>query len=160
MPSGQNNVNAGSGGVIQGNAAQSTTTIANNTTADVGSEANINVTGSVPNPGRFVLYALNNVDGTDTVNLDTGGLIDGSNATSTIDADTNNATVEIGPGASHHHGGRRRPRHPHHGEHLGRAHRPHLRPGLARDRSMPRRRSARPTGSRSTPAPSSRRRAT
>ena len=99
VPSGQNNVNAGSGGVIQGNAAQSMTTITNNTTADIGAGANINVTGSVTNPGLFELYALNNVNGTDTVNLDTGGLIDSSDATSTIHADTNNATAEIGPGA-------------------------------------------------------------
>ena len=99
VPSGQNNVSAGSGGVIQGNASQSQTSITNNTTADVGAGANLNVTGSVTNPGLFELYALNNLDGTDTVNLDTGGLIDGSNATSTIHADTNNATAEIGPNA-------------------------------------------------------------
>ncbi len=99
VPSGQNNISAGSGGVIQGNAAESTTTIANYTTADVGSHANINVTGSATNPGLFVLYALNTVNGSDSVNLDTGGLIDGSNATSTIHADTNNATAEIGPNA-------------------------------------------------------------
>ena len=58
---------------------------------------NINVTGSTINPGLFELYALNNVDGSDTVDLDTGGVIDGSDATSTIHADTNDATAEIGP---------------------------------------------------------------
>ena len=100
VPSGQNNVSAGSGGVLEGNAAQSTTTIANFTTADVGANANINVTGSITNPGLFELYALNNVDGSDTVNLDTGGVIDGSDATSTIHADTNDATAQIGPGAT------------------------------------------------------------
>ena len=100
VPSGQNNVSAGSGGVLEGNAAQSTTTIANFTTADVGANANINVTGSTTNPGLFELYALNNVDGSDTVNLDTGGVIDGSDATSTIHADTNDATAQIGPGAT------------------------------------------------------------
>ncbi|MFI5455223.1 MAG: beta strand repeat-containing protein [Isosphaerales bacterium] len=100
VPAGQNNVSAGSGGVIQGNAAQSTTTIANFTTADVGAHANLNVTGSTTNPGLFELYALNNVDGSDTVKLDTGGLIDGSDATSIIHADTNNATAEIGPSAT------------------------------------------------------------
>ena len=99
VPSGQDNVDAGSGGVIQGNAAESTTNIANNTTADIGSNANVNVTGSITSPGLFVIYALNNVDGSDTVKLDTGGLIDGSNATSIIHADTNNATAEIGPNA-------------------------------------------------------------
>jgi hypothetical protein len=99
VPAGQNNVSAGSGGVLQGNAAQSTTSITNNTTADVGAGANLNVTGSITDPGLFALYALNNVDGTDTVNLDTGGLIDGSDATSTIHADTNNATAEIGSNA-------------------------------------------------------------
>src|SRR5208283_215490 len=36
----------------------------------------------------------------DTVDLDTGGLIDGSDSTSTIHANTNNATAEIGPGAT------------------------------------------------------------
>ena len=61
--------------------------------------ANINVTGSPTDPGLFVLYALNTVNGADTVDLDTGGLIDGSDATSTIHANTNNATAEIGPGA-------------------------------------------------------------
>ena len=63
VPAGQNNVSAGSGGVIQGNAAQSTTTIANYTKADVGAHANINVTGSPTDPGLFVLYALNTVNG-------------------------------------------------------------------------------------------------
>jgi hypothetical protein len=100
VPAGQNNVSAGSGGVLLGNAAQSTTTIANDTTADVGANANINVTGSITNPGLFELYALNNVDASDTVNLDTGGVIDGSDATSTIDAGTNDATAQIGANAT------------------------------------------------------------
>ncbi len=88
--------------MIQGNAAQSSTTIANNTMADVGANASINVTGSTTNPGLFELYALNNVDGSDTVNLDTGGLIDGSDATSSIDAATNDANAQIGPNATIH----------------------------------------------------------
>jgi mucin-19 len=96
VPSGQNNVSAGSGGVLQGNAAESDTYITNNTTADIGSSANIDVTGSTASPGLFLVYALNNVNGSDTVNLDTGGLIDGSDATSIIHADTNNATAQIG----------------------------------------------------------------
>ncbi len=100
VPSGQNNVSAGSGGVLVGNAAQSTTTIANNTTADVGASASIDVTGSIADPGLFELYALNNVDGSDNVDLDTGGLIDNSDATSTIHADTNDATAQIGPNAT------------------------------------------------------------
>ena len=100
VPSGQNNVSAGSGGVLQGNAAQSTTSISNVTVANVGSNANIAITGSTTSPGVFELYALNNVNGTDSVNLDTGGLIDGSDATSTIDAGTNNATAEIDSGAT------------------------------------------------------------
>ena len=100
VPAGQYNVSAAAGGVLEGNAAQSTTTIANFTTADVGAGANINVTGSTANPGLFELYALNNVIGSDSVNLDTGGVIDGSDATSTIDAGTNDATAQIGPNAT------------------------------------------------------------
>ncbi len=99
VPSGQYNVQAGSGGVLQGNAAQSTTTISNYTTADLGSDANVEVTGSTTDPGIFEIYAKNIVNGSDTVDLDTGGVIDGSDATSTIDAGTNNAKALIDPGA-------------------------------------------------------------
>ena len=100
VPSGQYNVQAGSGGVFQGNAAQSNTSISNYTTAELGSDANVDVTGSTTDPGIFEIYAQNNVNGNDAVDLDTGGVIDGSDATSTIDAGTNNATALIDPGAT------------------------------------------------------------
>jgi len=82
--------------VIQGNAAESETDIANRTHAVVGSDANITFAGSVYNPGEFRLTAYNDVEGYDDVKLDSGGLIVGSGATSAIRADVNDATAAIG----------------------------------------------------------------
>ncbi len=98
VPTGQGqwDVQAGSGGVIAGSAAESQTDIANNTSATIGNYANISVVGSISNPGAFVVSAYNDVEAYDSVDIDSGGLIDGAGAESEIRADTNNATAGIG----------------------------------------------------------------
>jgi len=91
------NVQAGSGGVLVGTAAVSTTDIANYTSATIGNSDTIHVTGDLPaGQGNFVVSASNNVDATDSVRLDSGGLIDGAGATDSIKADTNDATASVG----------------------------------------------------------------
>jgi len=78
------NVKAGSGGVLQGNAAESETDIANITHAVVHDSAVLTVNGDVSNPGEFRLSAFNDVEAYDDVKLDSGGVIVGSGATSAI----------------------------------------------------------------------------
>ena len=90
------NVEAGSGGVFEGNAARSETDIANITHASVGPRAQIEIVGDPSLPGEFRMTAYNDVEGADDVRLDSGGLIVGSGVTCAIRADTNDAIVEIG----------------------------------------------------------------
>ncbi|MEJ2723028.1 MAG: hypothetical protein P8175_00020 [Deltaproteobacteria bacterium] len=94
------NVEAGSGGVLQGNASESETDIANITHATVGADATITVIGNPFLPGEFRVSAFNDVEGYDDVRLDSGGLIVGSGATSAIRADTNDAIVTIEDGVT------------------------------------------------------------
>jgi len=93
------NVKTGSGGVFEGNAAESETDIANRTYTTIGDYATIDVVGSLYNPGNFILRAYNDVEGTDDVKLDSGGVIVGSAATSAIRADINDGIVSIGNNA-------------------------------------------------------------
>ncbi|EXI89661.1 MAG: hypothetical protein AW11_01349 [Candidatus Accumulibacter regalis] len=93
------NIRAGSGGVWQGNAAESNTDIVNRTHSTIGDHAQVNVTGNISAPGALILNAFNDVEGYDKVKLDTGGVIVGSGATSAIRANTNDARVKIGDGA-------------------------------------------------------------
>ncbi|MCA9197241.1 MAG: hypothetical protein KDA87_06870, partial [Planctomycetales bacterium] len=91
-----NNVQAGSGGVLQGNASESETDINNDTLATLGNHVTLEVEGDVFSPGNFLVSAFNDVEGEDDVQLDTGGLIVGSGATSNIRLNENNATAAIG----------------------------------------------------------------
>jgi hypothetical protein len=74
----QHNVQAGSGGVIQGNASESETTISHATRAAIGAGAKVDVVGDASGNGTFRLNVFNDVEGYDDVRLDTGGLIVGS----------------------------------------------------------------------------------
>ena len=66
-------VQAGSGGVIAGSAAQSMTNISNDTEATIGNSVTIDVVGSLSDPGAFVVSAYNDVEASDWVDLDAGG---------------------------------------------------------------------------------------
>ena len=81
---GEWDVQAGSGGVLAGSAAQSITNIANNTTATIGNYETIAVVGSVSDPGDFVVSAYNDVEAYDSVDVDAGGVIDGTGVVSEI----------------------------------------------------------------------------
>jgi len=121
------NVKAGSGGVLQGNAAESKTDIANITHATIGSGAQIDVIGDTNNPGNFLVNAFNDVEGWDAVKLDSGGAIVGSGVTDIIRAATNDAIVSIGNNRPYHHHRRRRSPDPHAGSTHGPARGSHLR---------------------------------
>ena len=53
----------------------------------------IAVTGSISNPGDFIVSAYNDVEAYDSVDIDAGGAIAGAGVVSEIRADTNNATA-------------------------------------------------------------------
>ena len=89
-------IQAGSGGVLEGSAADSETDITNNTTASIDDNVTITIVGNTSNPGALVVSAYNDVEAADWVDLDSGGLIDGAGAVSEIRADTTNATASIG----------------------------------------------------------------
>jgi hypothetical protein len=93
---GNENVDAGAGGVIEGNSSESETFISNYTHALINNYVTIDETGSVSDPGDFVLLAENNIVATDSVLLDTGGVIDGSGVDDWIKADTNQAYAALG----------------------------------------------------------------
>jgi len=99
VPQGQYNVQAGSGGAIEGTAAKSETDIVNVTHAFVGANATITVTGNIYEAGDFLVSALNDVEAYDDVRIDAGGLILGSKAASKIRANVNDAIVRIGDNA-------------------------------------------------------------
>ena len=96
LPSGSWDVQAGSGGVLAGSAAESVTNITNNTSAVIGDNVSISVFGSISNPGDFVVSAYNDVEAYDSVELDAGGAIVGAGVVSHILANTNNATASLG----------------------------------------------------------------
>ena len=97
---GDNNVKSGSGGVFQGNNAESVTIVENRTHATIGDGASVKVTGSMFAPGNFLLSALNDHTGNDEVLLDTGGVFAGSGVTSHIRVNVNEAVAAIGKGAT------------------------------------------------------------
>ncbi|MFY9855166.1 MAG: hypothetical protein WAK26_14945, partial [Terracidiphilus sp.] len=96
VPSGQYNVDAGSGGAIEGSAAESETSISNYTHALINDYVTIDENGSASAPGDFVLSAMNNIVATDSVLLDSGGAIVGSGVVDWINANTNQAYAGIG----------------------------------------------------------------
>ena len=89
-------VQAGSGGVFAGSAADSETDITNNTSATIGNYVSIAVIGSTSDPGDFIVSAYNDVEAYDSVDIDAGGAIAGAGVVSEIRADTNNATASLG----------------------------------------------------------------
>ncbi len=91
------NVNSASGAALGDfPGASSSSTIANTTAVNVGDGATINVIGNYFDPGDFVLLALNDIQAVDKVEINNGAFVAASFAGSSITADTDSATVNIG----------------------------------------------------------------
>lgn len=101
LPSGENyDVQAGSGGIVNGSAAKSETTIANTTKVTIGDGAALTMSGLRYSPGSLNLTAKNDVIAKDSVRLDAGGAIEIAKAVSTINNTQNDALIDIGSGAT------------------------------------------------------------
>lgn len=100
-PSAGYNVDSGSGGLLNGAAASSTSTIRNSARVDIGHDAQINATKTGTQPvGSLNLAAWNEVEANDRVRLDSGGAIAIAKAESDIRADRNDAVVHVGDNAT------------------------------------------------------------
>ncbi|MCP4765350.1 MAG: hypothetical protein GY875_03690, partial [Gammaproteobacteria bacterium] len=93
------NVVSGSGGLLDLPAASSRSTIINNTDVNVGTGTTLAQTGSRFNPGTFEFDALNDVTAADKVKMNAGGAIALAKGKSTINATTNNASINVGQAA-------------------------------------------------------------
>ncbi|MEN6412388.1 MAG: hypothetical protein ABFC84_06420, partial [Veillonellales bacterium] len=93
------NVSAGAGGLLNGSAASSQSTITDTTQVTVGNNARITITGDPDNPGQTNFTAVNDLDAHDQTKLDSGGAIAIAKAESIITAPVL-AQVTIGSGAS------------------------------------------------------------
>lgn len=100
-PSAGYNVDSGSGGLLNGAAARSTSTIRNSALIDIGHDVQINaaIAGTLPT-GSITLAAWNAVDANDRVRLDSGGAIAIAKAESEIRNDRNDAVVHVGDNAT------------------------------------------------------------
>ncbi len=94
------NINSIAAGVGSLAGASSTTTIVNTTTVNVGDGATVDVIGSYFNPGDCSFEALNDIQAVDKTVINNGGFVAVSTAVSSITADTDNATVNIGSNTS------------------------------------------------------------
>ncbi len=93
------NANAGAGGLLQGAAAQSISTIDSTANVVIGNNSQINVIGDRYDPGRTDFRAANNIFASDKARLDTGGAISVARAESKI-LSTNTATITMGTGST------------------------------------------------------------
>ena len=90
--------NAAAGGGINGTGASSTITLNGTSSVVIGTGAGL-LAGTGATAGAMNIVADTTVNVADLVTLQTGGAIEGSGASSTLDATLNN-TVEIGSGAN------------------------------------------------------------
>lgn len=75
---GKVNINSGSGGLLDGSAGASTTTVLMNTTSNIGNNVDLHVVGDGgwdKNPQDLVIQAFNEVEGNDRVKLKSGGAV-------------------------------------------------------------------------------------
>jgi len=93
-------VTSGSGGLLDAPAASSISNITNNTRVDVGSGTAIVQLGEPSAAGAYEFDALNKVTAKDRVRMNAGGAVALAKGVSIIDANTNNATVNIGDGVT------------------------------------------------------------
>ena len=94
------NVISNSGGLVDAPAAESLTTISNKALVDVGAGAHLEQTGSKTAPGSFAFDASNRVQALDRVKMSSGGAISAASGRSAVLADTNDAKVYVGTGAT------------------------------------------------------------
>jgi filamentous hemagglutinin family protein len=92
-------VDSGSGGLLNGAAALSKSTINNSAKVNVEKRARIEVDVAGDNAGKTTLAARNDVQAKDTVRLDSGGAIAIAKAESVLKSDNNLAQVNVGDGA-------------------------------------------------------------
>ena len=90
------NVDSNSGGLADVPAAGSATVIATNALVEVGADAHLAQTAA----GTYTLDAGNDVTAIDKVKMASGGLVSAASGKSSIAADTNNAKVSVGGGAT------------------------------------------------------------
>ncbi|MCK9258828.1 MAG: leukotoxin LktA family filamentous adhesin [Azoarcus sp.] len=95
-PSAGYQVDAGAGGLLNGSAASSRTTIRNRASVDISDGATITVDNATDTGGVLDVAALNTVDAHDSVRLDSGGAIAIARSESTINNDLNDGTIRIG----------------------------------------------------------------
>ncbi|WP_394787155.1 leukotoxin LktA family filamentous adhesin [Rhodoferax sp.] len=93
------NINSGSGGLVDLPAASSETHVSHNTTASVGSSADVHVLDG-SSDGAFNMDALNTIVLQDKTKLDSGGLISVARSVSKLMVDQSNATVSFGSNAN------------------------------------------------------------
>ncbi len=95
-PSAGYQVDAGSGGLLNGSAASSRSTIRNRASVDISDGATITIDNGTDTGGVLNVAALNTVDAHDSVRLDSGGAIAIARSESTINNDLNDGAVRIG----------------------------------------------------------------
>ena len=93
------NVRSGSGGLFDGPAAESTTTIKNRAIVAVGQNASIEVYGGTDGSGGLTMSAWNAVVAQDMVGLDSGGAIAVAQAKNRIENSLNDARIAVGSGS-------------------------------------------------------------
>ena len=97
VPTDGNNVAAGEGGIVNGSAAQSTTTLTGESTVTIGSSVSIDVeTIATPAPGTspgIFLTASSVLQTSDQVTLSAGGAIEGAGTNSSLSATLTNKVV-------------------------------------------------------------------
>ena len=98
-PSSGYNLEAGSGGLLNGAAARETTNFSGNTLITVGDNANIKISGDKKNPGDTIFEALTNVNGYSAARLVAGGAIEIAKAESHMTTNTTTG-VNMGQGVT------------------------------------------------------------
>ncbi|WP_372656933.1 leukotoxin LktA family filamentous adhesin, partial [Hydrogenophaga sp.] len=94
------NVDSGSGGLLNGAAARSESTIRNNALVELENAAQVAVAVAGDAVGQMDLAAWNKVRAYDRVRLDSGGAVAIAKAESVIQNDRNNALVKLGADAT------------------------------------------------------------
>ena len=95
-PSAGYQVDSGSGGLLNGAAATSKTTIRNRASVNINDGATITIDNGTDAGGVLNVAALNTVNAHDSVRLDSGGAIAIARSESTINNDLNDGAVRIG----------------------------------------------------------------
>ncbi|WP_186301646.1 leukotoxin LktA family filamentous adhesin [Denitromonas halophila] len=95
-PSAGYQVDAGAGGLLNGSAASSRSTLRNRASVDISDGATITIENGTDTGGVLNVAALNTVNAHDSVRLDSGGAIAIARSESTINNELNDGTVRIG----------------------------------------------------------------